>query len=159
MIDINLIRFKYDCNYVTGEVFSIEASGKRNKINSFGSDDYGRAKVDGKTILLHRLIWAHYYREQPPEVIDHIDRNTLNNSISNLRVATANLNQANRKISRNNTSGFTGVSFVEKTRKWKAVIYINCEQVYLGVYETAELASQAYKTRKESVFNIKGLGE
>ena len=65
-----------------------------------------------KTISLHRFIW--YLHNGVPEdkyLVDHIDRNRLNDSLSNLRLATKKENARNRSKQKNNTSGFRGVTF------------------------------------------------
>ena len=51
-----------------------------------------------KKYLLHRLIAIHFIKNPNPEkftIVDHIDRNRTNNSISNLRWADYKINSAN----------------------------------------------------------------
>jgi hypothetical protein len=43
-------------------------------------------------------------------VVDHIDRDSSNNLIDNLRLVTGEVNARNSRMSVNNTSGITGVS-------------------------------------------------
>lgn len=74
--------------------------------------------------------------------VDHIDRNGLNNSRSNLRVATRSQNLANRGKTRANTSGYKGV--FARGRRWLAQIKVNGEAIRLGTYETREEAARAY---------------
>lgn len=65
-----------------------------------------------KTIHLHRFIW--YLHNGVPEdkyLVDHIDRNRLNDRLENLRLATKAENAKNRSKQSNNTSGFRGVTF------------------------------------------------
>lgn len=79
--------------------------------------------------------------------VDHkLTKQTLDNRKENLRFATQNQNQHNRKKSSNNTSGFKGVS-KNKSRKhpWRASIMINRKCVNLGVFSTAEEAAEAYR--------------
>ncbi len=66
---------------------------------------------------------------------DHIDRNTLNNRRSNLREATQAENVKNKSKQRNNTSGVTGVGWVDKLNKWRSRITYNKKEIYLGVFD------------------------
>lgn len=74
--------------------------------------------------------------------IDHKDRNGLNNTKSNLRLATKSQNAANSKVRRDNISGFRGVSPLGK--RWRSVIQVNGRRLHLGCYTTAIDAAIAY---------------
>lgn len=92
------------------------------------------------------LIALHHEILPPPDgmVIDHINRNGLDNREINLRVATHQQNSCNRTQPRNNTSGFKGVFREKRTGKWRACIRVNGRREYLGTYETKEQAAHAY---------------
>jgi hypothetical protein len=57
--------------------------------------------------------------------VDHIDRNPLNNQISNLRLATYTENNRNISKKKNNTSGFIGVSKKVNKNECQDGIHIN----------------------------------
>lgn len=78
------------------------------------------------------------------EYPDHIDLNSMNNTRSNLRLVNNSINQHNRHIQRNNTSGYKGVSFHKQLRKWTARISVNGKTLNIGVYDTPEAAYKAY---------------
>lgn len=95
---------------------------------------YLRVSISYKKYLVHRLI----YKLHNPEfdlssdlVIDHIDRNRLNNHIENLRAVTKGENNRNKAQPR-------GVSFCKQTGRWKAVW-----PVWLGRYDTEQEAIDA----------------
>lgn len=99
-------------------------------------------------ILKHRLVYLAYNpdfdllkRSRTENMIDHIDRNKLNNRIENLRLVTHQENQFNR-----NTKGYT---FHKQNKKWQADIRINGKKKYLGLFETEEGAHQAYLDAKK----------
>ncbi len=49
---------------------------------------YRRIGVDGKLFFAHRIVWKIIKNEEPPEVLDHIDSDPLNNRIENLQEAS-----------------------------------------------------------------------
>jgi hypothetical protein len=77
--------------------------------------------------------------------VDHIDQNSLNNNLSNLRYATDLQQVLNRGKNKNNTSGFEGVT--KKGKKWQARIGRNRNN--LGIFESKSEAVVAY--RKEHI--------
>lgn len=89
------------------------------------------------SVLLHRLITSFEYK-----IVDHVNRDTLDNRKSNLRQASQSENLSNRKIQPNNTTGFRGVS--PRGEKFVATISVKSKLFYLGLYKTKELAALAY---------------
>jgi hypothetical protein len=75
---------------------------------------------------------------------DHLNHNGLDNRKANLRVATRSQNQANRVISKNNTSGYKGVIWNKQKNKWQAQIKINRKLKVLGFYQSSKNAALAY---------------
>ena len=58
---------------------------------------YLATNVDGKSILMHRLIWLYHYGEiETTYVIDHINRDKTDNRIENLRCITSAQNNVNK---------------------------------------------------------------
>lgn len=61
-------------------------------------------KVCNKRV--HRIIWEITYGPLPEGMeIDHIDRNSLNNSLENLRLVSKSLNMRNKPCQSNNVLG------------------------------------------------------
>lgn len=81
---------------------------------------------------------------------DHINRNPLDNRKDNFRLATHQENIRNSSKSKNNTSGFIGVSWNKNDNKWRAYIKIDYKQKYLGKFINKEDAITArLKAEKE----------
>lgn len=97
-------------------------------------------------LRIHRLIMERVVGRElaPGELVDHIDRNALNNTRVNLRIATNAQNQHNRGKQSDNTSGYKGVFWHRHAQRWKAVIRVNGKRLWLGSFSTPELAHQAY---------------
>ena len=74
--------------------------------------------------------------------IDHIDNCRTNNIIENLRVVNHSQNQQNRPSAK-------GYTWLKKSQKYMAYIRINKKQIYLGCYDTAEEARNAYLVGKD----------
>lgn len=135
-------------NPKTGVFFRLHATG-RHEIGPINNkpDKYGRIKirVNGKTYAASRLAWLYYYGEWPKQEIDHRDRNPLNNSIKNLRQASASQNNMNSAMNSRNTSGHRGVHWVKKYQRWQARITAYGKSHHLGYYQSIESACKAYE--------------
>jgi len=79
-------------------------------------------------------------------VIDHIDKDGLNNQKSNLRKATVSQNNSNRRSQVGSKSKYLGVSFYKKTSKWVAFISYGGrnKNKHLGYHKTEKEAALAY---------------
>lgn len=101
---------------------------------------YAAAYIGGKETGMHRYILG----SDCPASVDHIDGDGLNNRRANLRPATHAENMRNRKMQRNNTSGYRGVSWHSGSKKWRAKIKVDRQVRHLGVFAKAEDAARAY---------------
>lgn len=96
---------------------------------------------------LHRAIMERIIGGAIPDdrYVDHKDGNRMNNTRSNLRLATYAQNiQNSRKLDKNKT-GFKGVCYRAKDKRYEASIMANGVWKYLGRYSTPEEAHEAYK--------------
>jgi len=105
---------------------------------------YLQMNIAGESgIFAHQIAWLLTYEEMPKNHIDHIDGNPENNVINNLRDVSNKINQRNRKMNKNNTSGFNGVHWNNKCKKWVAHIVIDNRMRHLGVFTSAREAALA----------------
>jgi hypothetical protein len=100
---------------------------------------YLATKIHGHHYCVHKLIWLWHYGEIPDQ-LDHINRDSLDNRIENLRPATASQNTMNRKLFSNNRSGCRGVSWNKRQNKWFAYVDVNKRRKNLGYFQDLELA-------------------
>ncbi len=104
--------------------------------------------VDGtkESVYLHRLVMEQLLGRPlfKGEMVDHINRDTLFNVPSNLRLATKADNGRNRGKQENNTSGYKGVIWDKSRGKWQARIKVAGVMIHLGRFATPELAYAAY---------------
>jgi hypothetical protein len=106
---------------------------------------YTLISIRNRSYMAHRLAWLYVHGEWPADLIDHINGDTLDNRIVNLRPATKSLNAANSRLPRDNTSGVKGVSWNKNAGKWIANIAVRGKQHYLGIYSNKEKAAEAYR--------------
>jgi hypothetical protein len=100
-----------------------------------------------KTIYLHRVIMS----AQKGQVVDHRNRNTLDNRRDNLRL-TIQQNNSFNTIGKGSNTGFKGVSYSKERRKFFASIMHNRKTIALGRFLTAEEAARAYDTAAIRLF-------
>ena len=107
---------------------------KHTKSNSF----YVVTSINKKAIPMHRMIIG----EKEGFQIDHKDRNGLNNQKSNLRFTTRSQNQWNKLCSKNNPTGFKGVS--RHGKKFKMDIKAGNTKITKCGFSTAIEAALCY---------------
>ena len=90
-----------------------------------------------KHYAIHRVVFLLTYGWLP-DCIDHIDGNPGNNNHLNLRAATWQQNQHNRRINKNVVSGVKNVT--RHQGKWQVKFSIMNETKHFGSYNTIEEA-------------------
>lgn len=91
------------------------------------------------------------------EYIDHIDRDKLNNNLSNLRWTTNSENQTNTKMLKNNTSGQKGITRRIRENKyeyWEANITKNGKTITKNFSFSEEGFEEAVKWRKQKELEL-----
>ena len=146
-LSIDLMRacFRYDGE--TGKLFWKVSPGGRlgakagdEAGTNISSTGYNRVGIFGKVFQVHRIIMAITYGYWPPEVVDHINGDRLDNRLTNLRYASISQNGANRgpdKLGKH-SSEYKGVCFFDGT--WRASVAGR----YLGSFNSEEAAAKVY---------------
>jgi len=88
----------------------------------------------------------------PMQVVDHIDGDGLNNRKENLQICSTQQNQLKKRMQKNNTSGYRGVTWYENYNKWLSQIYYDNQRHHLGYFLTKEEAALAYNKKAEELF-------
>lgn len=112
-------------------------------------DGYARRLVwKGSAILMHREILG----ANGDELCDHINGNRMDNRRDNLRIATRTQNSQNQKIRSDNSSGYKGVSWSSRNKKWMAQIQVNKKKIHIGYFGLATDAANAYDSAAREHF-------
>ena len=111
------------------------------------------SNVEVSSKQIHRLVAeAFLLNLSDLPCVDHIDRNDLNNHLSNLRWCTQKENCQNRSKRQNTSSVYKGVCFYKPLNKWKAQIQHNGLKINLGYYTDEAEAGHAYDRKAIELF-------
>lgn len=146
-LTIDFLLDKFDYNPKTGDI-----KWKNSKMKPLNGTVLSHRNEDGyicvrlgKHILrCHRIAWAMHYGKWPDFQIDHINGIPDDNRICNLRESNKSTNGMNRLMQSNNKSGYKGVFWAKKNKKWAAQIAKNGKKMHLGLFDSPEAASKAY---------------
>lgn len=105
-----------------------------------------------KRMLLHRIILGVDGKNWKNSMVDHINRNKLDNRRCNLRLSTSLENNRNVGVKSNNSSGFKGVSISKGGKKWRSRIVIDGKEHRLGTHDTKEQAAVTYNDKALEIF-------
>lgn len=108
------------------------------------ANGYLTGVIDGKRLLAHRVIMAMQLGRWPTSSVDHVNGSRTDNRLSNLRLATRQQQNRNTSSSKGASSGYLGVSFRKERGVWRANIFVNGKQTFLGTFTNEEDAAKAY---------------
>jgi hypothetical protein len=96
--------------------------------------------------LRTRMTSLHREIMNPPDglVVDHRNRNSLDNRRANLRLATYAENNVNKQKRRNSVSRYIGVCLEKRTGRWEARIWQQGKGIRLGRFNNEIEAAKAY---------------
>ena len=101
-----------------------------------------------KLIVLHRILTSC----PDNKIVDHINKNKLDNRKFNLRICDYQTNLRNSSRKSNNTSGVTGVGWDNKSKKWRARICVDYKAISLGFYNNKGEAVKARLRAEKKYF-------
>ena len=130
--------------YKDGELFRKRLYHKSAVNKPLGTSAHGylQFSINSKAFMVHRVIYLMHHGYLP-KYVDHIDRNTLNNKIENLRECTKSQNSHNQTLRAKNKSGIKGVYWNKDNKRWHAQIGINRKRKHVGFFKTVEEARHA----------------
>jgi hypothetical protein len=115
--------------------------------HSISIDKEGYAMTGG--IRINRLMMN--AKEEDP-LVDHINKNKLDNRICNLRFSDYGPNNHNRSKKKDATSQYFGVSLETRSKKYKAAIAKDKQKYYLGSFIKEEDAAKAYDKKATELY-------
>ena len=139
---IEVLRELFSYDPETGVVTRNKSTSNCNKagdqVGWFNpGDGYMRFELNRKVVKIHRLAWKLMTGEEPPQEIDHINRDKTDNRWSNLREAKYDENQANRVKKKHR---YLPGARRGPTGNW----YASSHRKHLGSYSSEQEAHDAY---------------
>lgn len=104
---------------------------------------------DWRLVKMHRFILGVTYTST---IVDHINRNTLDNRKENLRVSDKSCNAVNSKRRSDNTTGFKGVQLIKRTGKYSATVVCRGRRYWIGTFDDPFSAAVAWDVRAQELF-------
>ena len=127
--------------FIDGEDFD-RIKNYRWSLFKNGKTFYARALINGKAIQMHRLLL-----DFPESIVDHKNRNGLDNRRDNLRICSRAENAVNSRKQNNTSSIYKGVSFRKTRKKYTAYIGDRDNRIQLGLFIDEHDAGEAYNKK------------
>jgi len=113
---------------------------------------YRKICIDGQIYRSHKLAIFYMTGDWPKVIVDHENCIPSDDRYENLREATISQNNANKKISKRNTSGIKGVYWHKHDKRWCVKITVAKKQIWIGSFLEKEKAAEAYAEAAERYF-------
>ena len=105
--------------------------------------------INKQKYYAHQIIFLMFHG-YIPQIVDHIDCDSLNNKIENLRHATKAENAYNSKIRKDNTSGVKGLVWNKRAKLRMARIYVQKKSINLGYFKDFEEAKMCIENARNA---------
>lgn len=101
-----------------------------------------KAKIDGKSSNLHQFVYKNILQNKvlPGQLVDHIDRDRLNNTTENLRTLTVEQNARNRTKKPNSSSLYYNV--IAMKNKFLVSMELDGKTICVGNYKSEKRAAE-----------------
>jgi len=142
----------FSYNPITGEILRKVKTGNYpagSKCTGKFLNGYLKVTYKGKQRLQHRLAWFLYYKEQPPEQIDHINQDKTDNRIENLRTVTTSQNQMNIGVHERSQTGIKGIMPVRGGALYRAEVCVDGRRYQKHSKDIELLKSWVHQKRVE----------
>ena len=134
-----------------GRGYAIVDDGDYDSLSQFlwsNSSGYASRRDGDNKFYMHREV----VNANDGDIVDHINRDTLDNRRCNLRICDHAGNMANSKNRSHNKTGYRGVWYDKKRGKFAAAIRKNGKTVHLGRFEDAIDAANAFDDAARSEY-------
>ena len=140
-------------NYSVSNLGNVKNNNTNKILKQNNSYGYKRVYLNGKYLRVHRLV-AEAFIPNPENkpYVDHKNNIRDDNRIDNLRWATIKENNQNVSISSRNKSGYKGVNWDKRYKRWRASIFENGLKVHLGYFRSLDDAVKARQKKANEVF-------
>lgn len=142
-------------DYKDGNLYWKKRKGKKlaGDIAGTKSHHYWQVCINYKIYRNHRLIWI-YHNGTNPNYIDHINGETFDNRIENLRDCNLNQNLFNKKKNKNNSSGIKGISWSKQKNRWRARILFERKEIHIGYFSDIKKAEFELKKARKQIHGL-----
>jgi hypothetical protein len=138
--------------YKDGNLFwkKAKAGTAKGSLAGTKSHHYYQICINYKIYRTHRLIWI-FHNGNTENTIDHINGNSFDNRIENLRICNLSENSCNSRKKKNNTSGVKGVGWCLQKKKWRARIVHKNKEIHIGFFDNLNQAEIKIKEKRQEI--------